>query len=169
MAVKYYTVAFRDIGSPRTGLSAIIDTFRNLATGGALAAPSVTEIAGGIYRFGIDWDIAPYVGVDQIALRVDSQDSGMSDADRYIFGLIQRHDANDNYTISNTISTTVSAIDLDLNTLSDLMDAMVLGDWTIEDNQLKIYKENGTQIKVFDLFDINGDPTNTSATSRVGV
>lgn len=149
MATKYYTIIFRDGGTPKTALTPTVDVFRDVATNTALSVPSVTELTGGLYKFPLDWDLVDE-DVTQIALRIDSGDGAMADADRYVFGMIERNDVLDVYQLNN---------------------AMVLGNWTIEDNQLKIFLEEDTvtPFKTFDLTDINGDPTSLSATTRTGV
>lgn len=163
MATKYYTITFRDNGTPATGLSPTLDVFVDLATSTPVTPPSITEISGGMYKFALDWSTVS-AGVDQIALRVDSEDVGMSDADRYIYGLIERQDIFDVQEIVTDNNVLLTTIDTNIDTL-------VRGNWVIENNQLKLYTEADpiTPVKTFDLFDINGDPTSTSATSRIGV
>jgi hypothetical protein len=146
MATKHYTVVFLDGGTPATGLSPTIDVFKDVADGTDITPiPTVTEYGSGIYAFSIDWSDSSYDGIDEFISRVDSNDGGMADADRYIYGVATRNDFLDTY---------------------NLLDAQVLGNWTISNNQLKIYTEDGTLIQTFDLTDINGNPTNTAATSR---
>jgi len=143
---KHYTIVFLDGGSPTPGLSPVIDVFKNAADGSNISPlPTVTEYGSGIYAFSINWSDSGYDGIDEIISRVDSQDTGMDDADRYIYGVAQRNDFLSAY---------------------ELLDAQVLGNWTISNNQLKIYTEGGTLLQTFDLTDINGNPTNTAATSR---
>ncbi|MHA2062805.1 MAG: hypothetical protein ACXABY_00250 [Candidatus Thorarchaeota archaeon] len=145
---KYYTVVFLNAGSPATGLTPSIDTFKDIATDTNLTPiPPVSEVANGIYKFLIDWTDSDYDGVDEIVSRVDGG-SGLSDEDRYIYGVARRNDFLDAY---------------------ELMDAQVLGNWIVSNDQLKIYTDDGALLRTFDLTDINGNPTNTAATSRTKV
>lgn len=67
----------RDSGTPKLGLSPIIDIFVKVFDGtSAGSAPSVVELSGGYYKF--HHDIA-----QDTVIRVDSQDVLMSDNDRY--------------------------------------------------------------------------------------
>jgi hypothetical protein len=143
---KTYTIVFLDGGSPATGLSPTIDVFKNVADGADITPiPTVSEYGNGIYAFSIDWSDSSYDGIDEFISRVDSNDGGMADADRYIYGVATRNDFLDTY---------------------QLLDGQVLGNWIIENYQLKIYTEDGTLLQTFDLTDINGDSTNLAATSR---
>jgi hypothetical protein len=146
--LKVYTIVFRDSGAPKTGLSPTIDACYDVSTGTPIVSvPSVSALGSGIYKFSIDWSSATYNDIDDIAIRVDSNDIAMSDSDRYIYGTATRVDDTDHYT---------------------LLDAQVLGNWIVSSNQLKIYSSEGVLIKTFDLTDINDQPTNTAATSRIG-
>ena len=74
-----YVIAFRDAGTPKVGLSPTIDVYIKVSDGaGAGAAPAVAEFSSGLYYF-----VA--TPAERIALRVDSEDAEMADADRYIF------------------------------------------------------------------------------------
>jgi hypothetical protein len=161
--VKYYTVVLRDAGAPATGKSPTIDVFANASNGTLLTpVPTITEISGGIYRFSIDWDNAGYSGVGDIVLRVDSNDTGMSDSDRYIYGSFSKRDNDSIYTLT-------SSSDTKIDTILTYTDVQIMGDWIIESNQLKLYDSSSVLIATYDLFDIGGSPTSLSATSRVKV
>jgi hypothetical protein len=78
---------FRDSGTPKTGLSPIIDIFVKALDGSSAgSAPSVIELSGGYYKFHHN------VAQDTV-VRVDSQDALMSDEERYAdVGVITQYD-----------------------------------------------------------------------------
>jgi len=73
-----YVVYFSDAGAPATGLTPAIDIYLKVSDGtSGGAAPSVTEIDGGFYKFSA-------TPTEALIVRVDAgAGPGMADADRY--------------------------------------------------------------------------------------
>lgn len=109
---------FRDSGTPKTGLSPVIDVFVKAIDGtNAGSAPTVSELSGGYYKFYYS------IAQDTVA-RVDSGDALMSAGDRYLdIGLLTVDDpstsgiadavwdeATSGHTTSGSFGNTVSSI-----------------------------------------------------------
>jgi hypothetical protein len=76
---NYYTVYFSDNGVPKTGLSPVWSTLKDITTGSDQTQPTIAEVGGGWYRFPIS--LTPFqnwVGV------VDGTSSVPNSAERYI-------------------------------------------------------------------------------------
>lgn len=79
-------ITFRDQGTPKTGLSPTIDIFLKVADGqSAGTPPTVSELGGGAYKF-------TYTATEAVIARIDSEDTGMDDCDRYIYVLLTPED-----------------------------------------------------------------------------
>ena len=96
----------RDGGTPKTGLSPTIDIFLKVFDGStAGSTPTITELAGGYYKF------HHYVDQDTV-VRVDSQDALMSDSDRYNeVGVITHYDDAIDRKLSDVESNIIDQID----------------------------------------------------------
>ena len=145
-----YTISVRDGGAPKTGLTLTFDTFSNpvdaedfLATE-AGSIPTLAEIAGGFYKFSIDWDASPFDDIDGIVVVVDSSAVVVSSGERYIMFRINRHDDH----------------------IVDVHDALI-GKWHVTGNQLILYREdNVTVLKTFNLFDASSVATEVAPARR---
>lgn len=84
------TFMFTDSGTPKSGLSPIIDVWAKASDGNSVASPpTIYPIADGLYRF-------EYGNItEKMVARVNSDDPLMSDADRYkAFELTPSDDAD---------------------------------------------------------------------------
>lgn len=136
-----YVIAFRDGGVPKTGLSPTIDIYIKVADGaGAGAPPAVAEFNGGFYYF----DATP---TERLALRLDSEDVTMEDAERYIFMEVGPNDDDLKW-----------------------MKKIGANRWKIFGNQLIIYDDDDvTPLYTFNLKDSAGNPAMENVYERVPV
>ncbi len=136
-----YVIVFRELGTPKAGLSPTIDVYIKVADGaGAGAPPAVAEFSDGFYYF----DVVP---TERLAVRVDSEDVTMEDAERYIF-------------------MEVGPYDDDLGWMKKIGSNR----WKIFANQLIIYDDDDvTPLYTFDLKDSAGNPAMANVYERVPV
>ena len=133
-----YVIYFSDFGTPKTGLSPTVDIHVKVSDGSSAgSAPSVSVLRGGFYKF-------TATPTERVALRVDSEDSNMADADRYIPMVIGPEDD-----------------------AMDFMKNIEGGKWQITGNQMIFYKsDNTTEVCRFNLFDSDGDASMVNVFKR---
>ena len=150
MASSYHTLAFYQGGSPKTGLSPIMEFVFNLETRAAVtnfAAFTITEMGQGMYQLVIDWDNSTLSSINRVALRLNGDPTsaeGMTDLEKYQFFETGRAD-------------TVY--------MEDFYDALT-GDWEVVSNQLIMKDREGVTLHTFNLFDSSGSPTSINPAKR---
>lgn len=126
-------VFFSDVGTPKTGLSPVIDIWEDDGVQ-LVTAAAMTEIGGGFYKY----DFTTYDETKNYCFRADGT-STLTPNDRYTYNTNE-----------------IGQVTEDLTFLQDIEG----GKWQIIGNQMIFYKsDNTTEVARFNLFDSDGNPT----------
>lgn len=139
--IKVFAV-FDGVGAPLTGVTPVFSYYRD-DLGGALAAPAITEIGGGLYKFTPNYPVS----LNRSAVYMLST---AGNSPKYYFENVRREDYAP----------------------EDARQAL-LGRWVIftsgpDANRLVMYADDGvTVLQKFDLKDANGNPSTNAPFSRI--
>lgn len=140
--MTFYVIYYSDLGTPKTGLSPVIDVFIKVSDGtSAGTPPTVTELSGGFYRF-------EYNPTEEVAIRVDSQDTNMADADRYITLIASPED--DELSVISTGIEDIKGTGF-VKDRDSLTNIMANPDYPVSGAVLALYFREGAGTKVYDL------------------
>jgi hypothetical protein len=137
------TTFFTENGVPKTGLTPIINIWDKNGTL-IIDSVSMTEIAGGFYKY----EFESYNDDVDYIIRADGGES-LPLNDRYVAG-----------------SNEIGAVKTD----TEKVLKVEKNKWIMENNKLKIYNDNGTDILYeFDLKDKNNNPAMENVMKRIPV